>query len=69
MTPKRHRLCVICGARIRNMNLQVDTCSHLCLHRKLGTPAKPPRLGTCWKCGGPARFRDLCGACRLLLQE
>lgn len=48
---ERKRLCVICGARVRNLNPKTKTCSPLCtakLHRR---PEPEPHIEHCIHCG------------------
>lgn len=60
------RLCVICGARVRNINQKVKTCSSDCtakLHRK--RPEPEPPVQCCQHCGTPTSEDEgtVCNAC------
>lgn len=48
------RLCVVCGARVRNINPRVVTCSPNCTARHHGRPAPEPQpVESCKHCGKP----------------
>lgn len=55
------RICVICGARVRNINPKVKTCSPRCtakLHKKPEPPESPAE--TCIHCGVPCSDGEGC---------
>lgn len=52
--PRQKRLCVVCGARVRNINPRVVTCSPDCTakhHRRPAPEGRPVEM--CIHCGVP----------------
>jgi hypothetical protein len=59
--PRQMRLCVICGARVRNINPKVNTCGPLCTAKKHGQPSPPERpVELCIHCGVPCGDDEGC---------
>lgn len=43
--------CIICGARVRNINPKADTCSPECTAKKHGKKEPEQYFATCIHCG------------------
>lgn len=60
----KKRLCVICGARVRNMNPKANTCSSDCTAIKHGRPSVAIQSKLCGNCQSPITEDDTsCGSC------
>lgn len=59
------RTCVICGARVRNMNPKTRTCSPDCTAKLHGRPAPEVHFCHCRVCGLAIERGDLCQVCRM----
>lgn len=57
-----NRICIICGARVTNLNPAADTCRPQCTAEKRKRAGRRP-LGKCESCGDPYFHSDGSGYC------
>ena len=60
----KRRVCIVCGARIRNQNPKTVTCGPDCTSKKNHTEAPDPKFKTCGGCGiAIFNWEESCGFC------
>lgn len=65
MTTSVKRLCIICGARVRNQNPKTVTCSPDCTAKKNGQPEPEVEFNRCIHCNTAITDKEgnVCNAC------